>query len=202
MEAKPSPRHRHQALGLDKKGWKVKFPLRGCVWLLGAVPRPRQPLCPGGFGAGFYIRFSSFMISHTLIQLDNQREKPTQLSTQRGLGRRRREPGGHRSPREFGPLGAKNDGRPKVGQQGRAPVPWNATPPPPLPTQKPQSDVAPPKRSRTPKWAQRRGLGVAQGREGTASPPRLQPGRLRPLQPQSRLQPQPRARSHLVITAN
>lgn len=28
---------------------------------------------------GFYIRFSSFMISHTLIQLDNQREKPTQV---------------------------------------------------------------------------------------------------------------------------
>lgn len=57
-----------------------------------ALGRPkgscRAPILPGGQGSspgeqrvGFYIRFSSFMISHTLIQLDNQREKPTQVFT-------------------------------------------------------------------------------------------------------------------------
>lgn len=117
------------------------------------------------------------MISHTLIQLDNQREKPTQVSTKRGLGRCRA-PGGHRSPRggrEFCPLSAKNDGSPKVGEQGSAPVPWNATQRPPVPSPEPQGHVAPPKRSRTLKRARPprspRGLGDVAGQ---GVPPRVQ----------------------------
>lgn len=37
-------------------------------------------LCVAASGISFYIRFSSFMILHKLIQLDNQREKLTQVS--------------------------------------------------------------------------------------------------------------------------
>lgn len=57
------------------------------------LPRVSSPLRPSGRSVGpslqfcvaasrisFYIRFSSFMILHKLIQLDNQREKLTQVS--------------------------------------------------------------------------------------------------------------------------
>lgn len=67
----------------------------GGVSLRGArtLPRASSPLRPSGRSVcpglqfcvaasriSFYIRFSSFMILHKLIQLDNQREKLTQVS--------------------------------------------------------------------------------------------------------------------------
>lgn len=116
-----------------------------------------EPLGPGGWREGFYIRFSSFMISHTLIQLDNQREKPTQKTGHTG------------APREFCP--DKDGTPPRAGQQGWAPVPWNVTQRPPVPTPEPPKKAAGPQKRAEPSAAPA-AWGMSQGRDVTGCPHR------------------------------